>query len=49
MTDTAVADRVISQGRALVRAIEALAGIEPSSWFERALVRLEPDTFGTGP
>jgi hypothetical protein len=30
MTDTAVADRVITQGRALVRAVEALGEIEPS-------------------
>lgn len=40
MTDTTVTDRVISQGRALVRAIEALGEIEPSGWFERALSRL---------
>ena len=29
--------RVILQGRALVRAIQALETIEPSSWFERAI------------
>jgi hypothetical protein len=27
--------RIIQQGRALVRAIEALSTIEPSGWFER--------------
>jgi hypothetical protein len=27
--------RIILQGRALVRAIEALSTIEPSGWFER--------------
>jgi len=40
MTDASATDRAISQGRALVRAIEALGEIEPSGWFERALVRL---------
>ena len=40
MTDSPVTDRVISQGRALVRAIEAIGEIEPSGWFERALARL---------
>ena len=40
MTDSPVTDRVISQGRALVRAIEAMTEIEPSGWFERALARL---------
>jgi hypothetical protein len=40
MTDTAVTDHVINQGRALVRAIEALGEIEPTGWFERALSRL---------
>jgi hypothetical protein len=33
-------DRIISQGRALVRAIEALGTIEPTGPFERALARL---------
>ena len=33
-------DRIISQGRALVRAIEALGTIGPSGPFERALARL---------
>jgi hypothetical protein len=40
MTDAAFTDRVTAQGRALVRAIEALREIEPSGWFERALARL---------
>lgn len=40
MVDTDLVDRVIRQGRALVRAIEGLSEIEPSGWFERALVRL---------
>ena len=31
------AERVIQQGRALVRAIQALETIEPSAWFERAI------------
>ena len=30
-------DRVITQARALVRAIEAIGIIEPSAWFERAI------------
>jgi len=34
------ADRIIAQGRALVRAIESLATIEPTGPFERALSRL---------
>jgi hypothetical protein len=33
-------DRIILQGRGLVRAIEALGTIQPSGPFERALVRL---------
>ena len=33
-------DRIIAQGKALVRAIEALGTIQPSSPFERALARL---------
>ena len=28
-------DRIIAQGKALVRAIEALSTIEPSGWLER--------------
>jgi hypothetical protein len=39
MTETTV-NRVISQGRALVRAIEVLQELEPSGWFERALACL---------
>jgi len=35
-----LADRIILQGRALVRAIEALGTIQPSGPFERALPRL---------
>jgi len=33
-------DRILRQGRALVRAIEALGTIQPSCPFERALARL---------
>jgi hypothetical protein len=33
-------DRIIAQGKALVRAIEALGTIEPSGWFERWQMRL---------
>jgi hypothetical protein len=33
-------DRILRQGRALVRAIEALGTIEPTGPFERALARL---------
>jgi len=33
-------DRIILQGRALVRAIEALGTIKPTGPFERALARL---------
>jgi hypothetical protein len=33
-------DRIIAQGRAFVRAIEALGTIEPTGPFERALARL---------
>jgi len=33
-------DRIILQGRALVRTIEALGTIEPAGPFERALARL---------
>ncbi len=31
---------IITQGQALVRAIEALQVIEPSGWLERVIVRL---------
>ena len=37
MTNT---DHIIEQFRALVQATEALNTIEPSGWFERAIVRL---------
>lgn len=40
MTDTAITDRIIAQGSALVHAAEALDEIEPSRWFERMLARL---------
>jgi hypothetical protein len=33
-------DRILTQGRALVRAIEALGTIQPSGPFERAPARL---------
>jgi hypothetical protein len=39
MTDPTLTDRIITQGRALVRAIEALGTIEPTTPFERASVR----------
>jgi len=37
MTDPTHTDRIIAQGRALVRAIAAMATIEPSGPFECAL------------
>jgi hypothetical protein len=40
MTNVELIDRIILQGRALVRAIEALGTIQPSGPFERALARL---------
>jgi hypothetical protein len=40
MTHPALTDRIILQGRALVRAIEALSTIQPSGPFERALAHL---------
>ena len=40
MTDPAHTKRIIAQGKALVRAIEALGTIEPSGPIERALARL---------
>jgi hypothetical protein len=40
MTDPELTDRILRQGRALVRAIEALGTIEPTGPFERALARL---------
>ena len=40
MTDPDHTDRIIAQGKALVRAGEAPSPIEPSSPFERALARL---------
>ena len=40
MTSPLLADRTITQGKALVRAIEALGTIEPTGPFERALARL---------
>jgi len=33
-------DRIIAQGKALVRAIEALGTIQPTGSYERALARL---------
>ena len=36
----ALTDRILEQGKALVRAIEALGTIKPSGAFERALARL---------
>ena len=37
---TDLTDRILRQGRALVRAIEALGTIEPSGQYEQALARL---------
>ena len=34
-------DHIIQQGRALVRAIEALGTIEPTGWFERLIAGLQ--------
>ena len=39
-TDREVTDRVIAQGRALVRAIEALGTSDPTGPFERAVAGL---------
>lgn len=38
--DPALTDRIMAQGKALVRAIEALVTIQPSGPFERALACL---------
>jgi hypothetical protein len=40
MTNPQLTDRILRQGRALVRAIEAMDTIEPSGPLERALARL---------
>ena len=40
MTDPALTDRIILQGRALVRAIEAMGVIEPTNRLERKLAGL---------
>ncbi len=40
MTDVELTERIIEQGRALVRAIEALSTIEPSGPIESALAGL---------
>ena len=40
MTDPAHTERIIEQGKALVRAIEALGTIEPTGPIEQALARL---------
>ena len=40
MTNPELTDRIIAQGKALVRAIEALGTIEPSSRLERKLAGL---------
>jgi hypothetical protein len=40
MPDPELTDRILRQGHALVRAIEALGTIQPSGPFERALARL---------
>jgi len=38
--DPALTDRILRQGKAFVRTIEALGTIEPTDPFERALARL---------
>ena len=38
MHDRNVTETVIEQGKALVRAIEAMGTIHPTGWFERAMV-----------
>ncbi len=43
MTDPAITETVIEQGKALVRAIEAIGTIEPSGPLERALVAALPE------
>jgi hypothetical protein len=40
VADSSITNRIIAQGRALVRAIEALDTIEPSGPIKRALVQL---------
>ncbi|MCP4537737.1 MAG: hypothetical protein GY832_11370 [Chloroflexi bacterium] len=40
MTDPTTTERIIQQGKALVRAIESIGTIEPSGPFERALAGL---------
>jgi len=40
MTNPALTDRILRQGKALVRAIEALGTIEPSGPIERAAARV---------
>jgi hypothetical protein len=40
MTEPALTDRIIAQGRVLFRAIEALSTIRPSGPLERTLARL---------
>ena len=39
MTDPAVTETVMEQGKALVHAIEAMGTVEPDNWFERVLAR----------
>jgi hypothetical protein len=46
VTDDETTNRIIEQGHALVRAVEALEAIEPSGWFERAIVWLLLATYG---
>jgi hypothetical protein len=40
MTTPALTDRILRQGKALVRAVDALGTVEPDDPFERALTRL---------
>jgi hypothetical protein len=40
VTNPELIDHILRQGRALVRAIEALGTIQPSGPFQRALARL---------
>jgi len=43
MSEAEQTDRIIAQGRALARAIEALGTIEPSGPFERTITGLYDD------
>jgi hypothetical protein len=48
VTDPELTDHILRQGRALVRAIEALGTIQPFGPFERALACLLMDAYKRG-